>query len=276
MRQRPPEAASQVRLDGIAAVMPASHNRLTSPVPFWQRSVVRPISGVELTVPAPYQPSHRRGLQAEPARRLTRRQVLWLLPLVALLPIAVVVAANAVTQRATSGGETTAVVGAPVAAAPTAASTATVAALLAPPTALTATPLLLATPAASGTAGSQPAPVTVEPQPTQANAPYFAYTVQSGDTINIVAERYGVPAASLAQASGLSGGDVLHVGQVLTVPRQAGWLYRVQPGETLEQIAARLGVPAQKIEEASSLQAASIRPGYVLLIPDQAAPDTAK
>jgi LysM repeat protein len=95
--------------------------------------------------------------------------------------------------------------------------------------------------------------------------------VKPGDTLHFIAQTYGVSAASIAQASGLANPDALRVGQVLTIPSQPGWLYRVQPGETLDQIAARMGVSSSAIASASGLTAASVGPGQVLLIPDQAA-----
>jgi LysM repeat protein len=81
---------------------------------------------------------------------------------------------------------------------------------------------------------------------------------------------YGVSTATIAQASGLSNPDALRVGEVLTVPSEPGWLYRVQPGETLDQVAARSRVSAEQIASASGLSEASVRPGTVLLIPDNA------
>ena len=81
---------------------------------------------------------------------------------------------------------------------------------------------------------------------------------------------YGVSAASISQASGLRNPDLLRVGQVLTIPIQPGWLYRVQPGESLDQIAARTGVSTTIIASASNLATDSVRPGDVILIPDQA------
>jgi LysM repeat protein len=89
--------------------------------------------------------------------------------------------------------------------------------------------------------------------------------------VKFVARTYGVSPASIIQASGLSNPDLLHVGQVLTVPAQPGWLYRVQPGETLDQIAVRTGVAGDRIASASGLSIASVGPGDVLLIPDQSA-----
>jgi LysM repeat protein len=100
--------------------------------------------------------------------------------------------------------------------------------------------------------------------------------VRPGDTVAIVARMYGVSAASITQASGLRNPDRLRVGQVLTVPKQPGWLYRVQPGDSLDQIAAQTGVSADAIAAASGLSAASVSPGDVLLIPDQSAAASAK
>jgi LysM repeat protein len=100
---------------------------------------------------------------------------------------------------------------------------------------------------------------------------FRAYRVQPGDTVRFVAQMFGVSPASVAQASGLHNPDQLRVGQLLTVPSQPGWLYRVQPGETLDQIAARTGVASAIIRSASNLTIDAVRPGDVILIPDQLA-----
>ncbi len=102
-----------------------------------------------------------------------------------------------------------------------------------------------------------------------ATGPFRAYAVQPGDTVKFVAQLYGVSPASISQASGLQNPDRLRIGQVLTIPSQPGWLYRVQPGESLDQIAARTGVPTAIIVSASKLATDSVRPGDVILIPDQ-------
>lgn len=101
--------------------------------------------------------------------------------------------------------------------------------------------------------------------------PYVAYRVQPGDTVRFVASVYGVSAASVAQASGLTNPDRVRVGQVLTIPAQPGWLYRIQPGETLDQVSARTGVASDRIAAASGLTIASVGTGSVILIPDQSA-----
>jgi LysM repeat protein len=93
--------------------------------------------------------------------------------------------------------------------------------------------------------------------------------VKSGDTLRAISQSFGVSVAVITKASGVQDPNHLKVGQVLTIPKQPGWLYRVQDGETLDQIASRNGVSSDAIASASGLTAASVNPGDVLLIPDQ-------
>ncbi len=122
--------------------------------------------------------------------------------------------------------------------------------------------------AAGARATAVPARDTVQEA---AGQPYYAYTVQPGDTIRSIADRYAVSAANVSQASGLRDPDHLRVGQLLTIPREPGWLYRVQPGESLETLAARFGVSTEAIQAASLLSDAAVHPGDVVLIPEQRA-----
>ena len=89
-----------------------------------------------------------------------------------------------------------------------------------------------------------------------------------GDTLAKIGAKYNVPPLTIARASGLVDPNVLHQGQVLTVPKQAGTLVRVQPGESMDQIAARTGHSVEDLETANDMQAASVKSGYVLLVPD--------
>ena len=66
--------------------------------------------------------------------------------------------------------------------------------------------------------------------------------------------------------------NLLQPGQVLTIPRDSGWLYRVQPNETLEQIAARFGVSVQDLLMASMLSSPSVHAGDLLFIPNRGTP----
>jgi LysM repeat protein len=93
--------------------------------------------------------------------------------------------------------------------------------------------------------------------------------VQRGDTVRALAGRFGVSIPSIVRASGLRNPDDLRPGQVLTIPRQSGWLHRVQPGETLEQVAASFGVPLEVVLEANGLSSPVVETGDVVLIPER-------
>lgn len=71
----------------------------------------------------------------------------------------------------------------------------------------------LRVPAAGGGASPSGAPST---PPVAASG--GAYTVQAGDTLGHVAERYGITTARLQAANGLSNPNALHIGQVLIIP----------------------------------------------------------
>ncbi len=74
------------------------------------------------------------------------------------------------------------------------------------------------------------------------------------------------------RASGLADPNLLVPGQVLTIPRESGWLYRVQAGETLDTIALRFGISASDLVDASTLGSPSVRSGDLLFIPNRALP----
>jgi LysM domain len=68
------------------------------------------------------------------------------------------------------------------------------------------------TPQASVTASPTPAGPTPTPAPTP-----VTYIVQSGDTLNEIAQRFGTTAQAIMAANGLTS-DVIQVGQVLIIP----------------------------------------------------------
>jgi LysM repeat protein len=78
-----------------------------------------------------------------------------------------------------------------------------------PATSSPASPTADATPAATPT--SEP---TATPAPPQART----YVVQSGDTLSLIATRFGSSVTAIQQANGLADSDVILIGQVLAIP----------------------------------------------------------
>lgn len=98
-----------------------------------------------------------------------------------------------------------------------------------------------------------------------------AYTVESGDTLSGIANRLGVSVGSLAEANAIANSDLIFVGQVLTIPGEAGIVdaaatpaggggtatsgdtHVVAPGESLAAIASRYGLSIQDLAVANGI-----------------------
>lgn len=112
------------------------------------------------------------------------------------------------------------------------------------------------------------------------------HIVQPGETLSSIAARYGVTVQALAEASGISVGDILRVGQKLTIPGRAPEregaaeavteaapepapeVYVVQPGDTLAGIAERFGTSVATLARANNLSTSSlVFPGRRLIVP---------
>ena len=92
-------------------------------------------------------------------------------------------------------------------------------------------------------------------------------TVQAGDTLAIIAARYGMSAGALMQLNGIANPDHIWVGQQLAVDgsgysapaaapavaSSSGAVHVVQPGETLSQIAQAYGTTMQALLNANGL-----------------------
>lgn len=102
------------------------------------------------------------------------------------------------------------------------------------------------------------------------------YVVQQGDTLAIIARRFGVTVEDILKVNpGLVSQPYIYPGQIIRipvpgevpVPRAA--LYIVQPGETLTGIAARYNIPASALLQANPqiTDPNLVFPGQIILIP---------
>jgi LysM repeat protein len=62
-----------------------------------------------------------------------------------------------------------------------------------------------------------PKPVVVKPKP-KPKPKVVKYTVRKGDNLTKIARKYGTSVSALRRANGISG-DLIRIGQVLTIPR---------------------------------------------------------
>jgi LysM repeat protein len=114
-----------------------------------------------------------------------------------------------------------------------------------------------------------------------------AYTVQPGDTVSSIAQRYGLATAGVLALNGLSWSSSIFPGQVLRLttapvkatglptPTTANGRYTIVKGDTLSALAARFGVTTQSIIDSNGLTWSSIvYPGQTIVIPGRVAAPT--
>ncbi|MCB9640816.1 MAG: LysM peptidoglycan-binding domain-containing protein [Myxococcales bacterium] len=118
------------------------------------------------------------------------------------------------------------------------------------------------------------------------------YTVQPGDNLGRIAQRFGTTVPALQQANGISNPDRIQVGQVLTIPGQnntpapppvtsttpaapapSAGSYTVRQGDTLFGIAQRFGTSVPALQQANGISNPNqIQVGQVLTLPNGSAP----
>ena len=95
------------------------------------------------------------------------------------------------------------------------------------------------------------------------------YTVRAGDSLWLIAQRYGTTVEAIKSLNGLTS-DLINVGQVLKLPAgstEGSWEYTVRAGDTLWLIARRYGTTVEAIKSLNGLTSDVLNIGQVLRIP---------
>ena len=105
---------------------------------------------------------------------------------------------------------------------------------------------------------------------------YFNYTVVSGDTLWLLAQRFGTTVDAIKSLNNLTS-DALSIGQVLKIPGTGGvtpppppigyFNYTVVSGDTLWLLAQRFGTTVDAIKSLNNLTSDALSIGQVLKIP---------
>lgn len=99
------------------------------------------------------------------------------------------------------------------------------------------------------------------------------YTVQAGDVIGSIAEKFGVSANTILWENDLTWNSTIRAGQKLNILQDSGINHKVKSGDTILAIAKKYQTEAEKIVAANKLADSSdISIGDMLFIPDGVPP----
>ncbi len=95
------------------------------------------------------------------------------------------------------------------------------------------------------------------------------YTAVAGDTISIIASKFGVTSDSIRWSNNISG-DSVAVGVKLAIPPVSGIVYTVNNGDTPDSLAARFHASKDKIIAYNDAEIRGLTVGQRIIIPDGA------
>lgn len=94
------------------------------------------------------------------------------------------------------------------------------------------------------------------------------HTVTAGDTLSMIANKYGITTATVKWANDLSDADAITPGQALTILPVSGLLYTVQSGDTAESLATKFNANAAQILSYNNAEVGGLEVGAKIIVPD--------
>lgn len=103
------------------------------------------------------------------------------------------------------------------------------------------------------------------------------YTVQSGDTISGIAQKFGISADTIKWINDIEANLLLKPGQVLKIPPVTGVVHKVKRGDTVYSIAKQYSIDPQGIVDYpfntfTNDETFELAVGQILIVPDGAMP----
>ncbi len=93
------------------------------------------------------------------------------------------------------------------------------------------------------------------------------YTAQAGDSIQSIADKYGITADSVRWSNSLSGNNIA-VGTKLSIPPVNGVVYTVKPGDTPANLASKYRADESQIVTYNDAELNGLTPGEQIIIPN--------
>jgi surface antigen len=103
----------------------------------------------------------------------------------------------------------------------------------------------------------------------KSNKDIKSYTVVAGDTVSIIAAKFGVTSDSIKWSNALNG-EAVTAGTVLKVPPagMTGIVYTVKAGDTIDSIASKYSADKNQLIAANDAEIAGIQTGELIIIPN--------
>jgi murein DD-endopeptidase MepM/ murein hydrolase activator NlpD len=107
---------------------------------------------------------------------------------------------------------------------------------------------------------------------------YAVHTVEGGESMSVIAEKYGVNVDTIMWENKLGNANALRVGQKLVIPPVSGLSYKIVANDTLEKVAKKYNITKEVIIAQNGLDSEALIKGQTLFLPGAkplAAPITA-
>ncbi len=97
---------------------------------------------------------------------------------------------------------------------------------------------------------------------------YAVHVVESGESLSVIAARYGLKAETIMWENHLANANSLRISQSLRIPPVDGVSYTVKSGDTLNKIASKYSIAQDTIIAQNGLDTETVAKGQLLFIPN--------